>query len=290
MRTLTKGYVLLAALVAAWCLVPAGRVGLAQSNNNSDDIKTLIKEIQELKASQEAMQKDITAIKERLIPKPPPPFKGADISIQGDPVMGSKDAKVTLVEFTDYQCPFCGRAFRQTYPPVVAEYVKTGKLRYVIHNYPLTQLHANAFRAAEAARCAQDQGKFWEMHDRLFGNQKALDQKGLEASAKALGLDTQQFDQCLTSGKYKKEIQEEVAAGKKLGVTGTPTFFLGPTGNDPNEVKATKKIGGAFPYTAFKKAIDGILSPPQPAPDSKAAAKPGEQPAKETARQAKPGS
>ncbi len=290
MRILNKRCVLLAALVAAWCLVPAGQMCLAQSNNQSEDIKTLIKEIQEMKASQEAMQKDITAIKERLIPKPPPPFEGADISIQGDPVMGSKDARVTLVEFTDYQCPFCGRAFRQTFPPVVAEYVKTGKLRYVIHNFPLTQIHANAFRAAEAARCAQDQGKFWEMHDRLFGDQKALDEKGLEASAKALGLDTQQFQQCLTSGKYKTEIQSEVEAGKKLGVTGTPTFFFGSTGSNPNEVNATKEIGGAFPYTAFKQAIDDILSPPKPAPDSKAAAKPGEQPAKETAGQAKPGS
>ncbi|MGA8185360.1 MAG: thioredoxin domain-containing protein [Terriglobia bacterium] len=280
MRTLNKRCVLLAALVAAWWLLPPGQVCLAQSSNsNSDDIKMLIKEIQEMKATQEAMQKDITAIKERLIPQPPPPFEGADISIQGDPVMGSKDARVTLVEFTDYQCPFCGRAFRQTYPPVVAEYVKTGKLRYVIHNYPLTQLHANAFRAAEAARCAQDQGKFWEMHDRLFGNQKSLDEKGLEASARALGLDTQQFQQCLTSGKYKKEVQDEVEAGKKLGVTGTPTFFLGPTGNDPDQIKAIKKIDGAFPYTAFKKAIDDILSPP----------KPGEQPAEKTAGQAKPG-
>ena len=291
MRTLTKGYVLLAALVAAWFLLPAGQVSLAQSSNsNNDDIKTLIKEIQQMKAAQDAMQKDITAIKERLIPKPPPPFKGADISIKGDPVMGSKDASVTLVEFTDYQCPFCGRAFRQTYPPVVAEYVKTGKLRYVIHNYPLTQLHSNAFQAAEAARCAQDQGKFWEMHDRLFGDQKALDQKGLEASAKALGLDTQQFQQCLTSGKYKAEIQSEVEAGKKLGVTGTPTFFLGTHGRDPKTVKATQKIGGAFPYTSFKMAIDDLMAPAKPAPDSKAAAKPGEQQPKETAEQAKHGS
>jgi protein-disulfide isomerase len=286
MEALTRRSVLLAALVAVWCLVPAGKVCLAQSN---DEIKTLIKEIQEMKAAQEAMQKDITAIKERLIPKPPPPLQGADISIQGDPVMGNKDAKVTLVEFTDYQCPFCGRAFRQTYPPVVAEYVKTGKVRYVIHNYPLTQLHPNAFRAAEAARCAQDQGKFWEMHNRLFGDQKALDEKGLEASAKALGLDTQRFDQCLTSDKYKTEIQSEVEAGAKLGVTGTPTFFLGPTGSDPNMVKATKKIGGAFPYTAFKQAIDDIMSPPKAAPDAKAAAKPGEAPAQKPAEQANSG-
>jgi protein-disulfide isomerase len=287
MRTLTRTCVLLAALAVAWFLVPAGQVCLAQSN---DDIKTLIKEIQEMKAAQDAMQKDISAIKERLIPKPPPPFQGADISIKGDPSMGDKDAKVTLVEFTDYQCPFCGRAYRQTYPPVVAEYVKTGKVRYVLHEYPLTQLHPNAFKAAEAARCAGDQGKYWEMHDRLFGDQKALDEKGLEASAQALGLDAGKFKQCLDTGKFKAEIQSEIETGKKLGVTGTPTFFLGPTGNDPDAFKATQKIGGAFPYTAFKKAIDDLISPPKEEPKANSAARPGEAPAQKTAEQAKPGS
>jgi protein-disulfide isomerase len=282
MRKMAKTGVLLAAIVIAWCLIPAGQAGLAQSN---EDIKTLIKEIQEMKAAQEAMQKDITAIKERLIPKPPPPFKGADISIQGDPVMGNKDAKVTLVEFTDYQCPFCGRAFRQTYPPVVAEYVKTGKVKYVLHDFPLEQLHPNAFKAAEAARCAGDQGKYWEMHDRLFGDQKALDEKGLEASAQALGLDTKQFQQCLDTGKYKAEIESEIQAGKELGVTGTPTFFLGPSGAEPGKFRATKKIGGAFPYTAFKQAIDDIISPPKEEPKAHSAAKPGETPAQKTSQQ-----
>ncbi|TAM82167.1 MAG: DsbA family protein [Acidobacteria bacterium] len=283
MRTLSKKCALLAALVAAWFLVPAGRVCLAQSN---DDIKTLVKEIQEMKAAQDAMQKDITAIKERLIPQPPPPFQGADISIKGDPSMGNKDARVTLVEFTDYQCPFCGRAYRETYPPVVAEYVKTGKVRYIVHDYPLEQLHPNAFKAAEAAHCAGDQGKYWEMHDRLFGDQKALDEKGLVASAQALGLDAKQFQQCLDTGKFKAGVQSEVDAGRKLGVTGTPTFFLGPTGNDPDKFRATEKIGGAFPYTAFKKAIDDIISPPK----VKSVAKPAEAPAQKTAEQAKPGS
>ena len=282
MKRMAKTGALLAALVTAWCLVPAGQVCLAQS---SEDMKTLMKEIQEMKAAQEAMQKDITAIKERLIPKPPPPFTGADISIKGDPVMGDKDAKVTLVEFTDYQCPFCGRAYRQTYPPVVAEYVKTGKVRYVLHDYPLAQLHPNAFKAAEAARCAGDQGKYWEMHDRLFGDQKALDEKGLEASAQALGLDMKQFQQCLDTGKYKAEIDSEIQAGRKLGVTGTPTFFIGPSGAEPDKFRATKKIGGAFPYTAFKKAIDDIMSPPKEEPKAKSAVKPAESPAQKTPQQ-----
>ncbi len=282
MRRMGKPGVLLAVLVTAWCLIPAGQVCLAQSN---EDMKNLMKEIQEIKASQEAMQKDITAIKERLIPKPPPPYEGTEISIQGDPVMGSKDAKVTLVEFTDYQCPFCGRAFRQTFPQVVAKYVKTGKLRYVIQDFPLQQLHPNAFKAAEAARCASDQGKYWEMHDRLFGNQQALDEKGLEASAQALGLNMKEFQQCLDSGKYKAEINSEIQSGMKLGVRGTPTFFLGPTGTDLDKFRATKEITGAYPYAAFKKAIDDILSASNEETKAKPAGKPGESPAQKPAAQ-----
>jgi protein-disulfide isomerase len=279
--------VLLTAMVAALCLIPSGRVLLAKS---SDDIKALIKEIQELKAAQEAMQKDITAIKERLIPKPPPPFTGADISIEGDPVMGDKDAKVTLVEFTDYQCLFCGRAFQQTYPQIVADYVKTGKVKYVLHDFPLDQLHSNAFKAAQAARCAGDQGKYWEMHDKLFQNQKALDDKGLSDSAQALGLDISAFQQCLTNSKYQVKIRGDIDAGTKIGVTGTPAFFLGTAGSDPNNLRATKKIGGAMPYTAFKQAIDSLLSPPKEEPKEKSASHPGEKPAGETPAQGtKPG-
>jgi predicted DsbA family dithiol-disulfide isomerase len=124
------------------------------------------------------------------------------------------------------------------------------------------------------------------MHDRLFGDQKALDEKGLEASAQALGLDAGKFKQCLDTGKFKAEIQSEIAEGQKLGVTGTPSFFLGLSGKDPDKFRATQKIGGALPYTAFKKAIDDIMSPPK----EKSAAKPGEAPAQKPAEQAKPGS
>jgi protein-disulfide isomerase len=105
------------------------------------------------------------------------------LSVDGAPSMGNGDAKVTLIEFSDYQCSFCGRHFSQTLPRLMTEYVKTGKVKYVLRDFPLEPIHPLAFKAAEAARCASDQGKYWEMHDRLFSNQQALGPKDLPRHA-----------------------------------------------------------------------------------------------------------
>lgn len=238
MKRMVIGGVLLGALVVC-CLIPAGRAGLAQSDNS---MKALIQETFRSPARQE------------------PPWMGAEISLKGDPVMGNPNAKVVMVEFTDYQCPFCGAAFRHVYLPVVANYVKTGKVKYVIHDFPLQGLHSQAVKAAEAARCAGGQGKYWDMHDRLFENQGNLGEKGLVASARALKLNVPQFRQCLDTGKYKAEIEREVQTAIKLGVTGTPAFFIGTTGAAPDTFRPAKEIDGAYPYATFKKAIDNALS------------------------------
>ncbi|HEV2492057.1 MAG TPA: DsbA family protein [Terriglobia bacterium] len=257
-------------------LIVGPAAGWAQSSD--EDIKALRKEVEELKAGQDAMQKDITAIKDLITPKKPKPFEGADLSIQGEPFMGEKDAKVTMVEFSDYQCPFCGRNFQQTFPQIVTDYVKTGKVKYVFHDFPLEQLHPNAFKAAEAARCAGEQGKYWDMHDKLFQNQRALDAAKLPDYAKAAGLDVDKFQACLTSDKDSAQIRAELAAGAKVGVTGTPAFFLGVTEPNQDKIHATKFISGAQPYTNFKAAIDELLNPPKEQPNEKAAQKPAEKP------------
>ncbi|HEV2386832.1 MAG TPA: thioredoxin domain-containing protein [Candidatus Acidoferrales bacterium] len=241
-------------------LFPAA--GWSQSQSTDQQLKTLQNEIEQLKQSQDAMQKDITAIKNRLIPPPPPPFKGADVPLAGDAAMGSSDAKVTLVEFSDYQCPFCGRNFQATFPQILKNYVDTGKVRYVLHDFPLTQLHPNAFNAAVAARCAGEQGKYWQMHDALFSHQTALDAKNLPDYAKQVGLDADKFQACLANGAEANNVRADMAAGNKLGVTGTPGFFLGPTDpKDPSILKATKMISGAQPYAVFQQAIDALLAP-----------------------------
>ncbi len=143
-------------------------------------------------------------------------------------------------------------------PEIEKDYIETGKLKHVFMDFPLP-FHANAEKAAEAANCAADQRKFWEMHDKLFANQQALGQDGLLKNAEALKLDMTKFKECLDSGKHAEEIKKRMAEGQKAGVSGTPAFLLGFI--EPNgKVKATKKIVGAQPSASFKAAIDEMLS------------------------------
>ncbi len=145
-------------------------------------------------------------------------------------------------------------------PQIESEYIKTGKVKYVVLDFPLESIHKNAFKAAEAARCAGEQGKFWEMHDRLFANQQALASNNLPQHAQALGLDVPKFQHCLDSEKYAADIRKDLAEGQKAGVTGTPGFFLGMTNPNDSKVKTLKVLKGAQPYTSFKDAIESLLS------------------------------
>jgi len=149
-------------------------------------------------------------------------------------------------------------------PQIETDYIKTGKVKYVVMDFPLEAIHANAFKAAEAARCAMDQGKFWEMHSRLFANQRALTPEQLPKHAEALGLDVPTFKACLDGGKYAAEIRKGLAEGQKAGVTGTPGFFLGMTNPSDAHVTVLGAITGAQPYANFKAAIDGLLSSEKP--------------------------
>jgi protein-disulfide isomerase len=177
---------------------------------------------------------------------PPSPSR-VMVEIGDDAVLGDPDAPVTIIEFSDYECPFCGRHFDQTYDQIKTEYVDTGKVKIVFKDFPLS-FHENAQKAAEAAECAGEQGKYYEMHDKLFENQNALDVASLKTYAKEIGLKTADFNTCLDSGAMADEVQKDFSDGQAAGVTGTPGFFI-------NGVKLT----GAQPYSAFKAAIDAEL-------------------------------
>ena len=174
------------------------------------------------------------------------------------PSEGKSSAPITLVEFTDFQCPFCGRHYTQTYAQIKKNYVDTGKVKYELRNFPLTSIHPNAMIGAEAATCAEKQGKFWEMHDQLFGNQQTWSTEKdptatLEGYAKQLGLNTADFNKCLTGHETDAEIQKDMTDGNSAGITGTPGFWvIGPNGK-------TQQIKGAYPYTTFQTAFDGML-------------------------------
>jgi protein-disulfide isomerase len=247
------------ALFAALSLFLQVQPGYSQS---AEEFKALVNEIKALKEGQQAIQKEIQEIKSGLRaeqePPAPPAFKETVMSIEGSPFMGNRDAKLTIVEFSDYQCPFCSRHVHETMPQIEKEYIKTGKLKYVFRNFPLP-FHPQASKAAEAAHCAGDQGKFWEMHDRLYANQNALNENNFSEHAKALGLDLKQFQDCLSSGKHAQEIRTDFEDGEKAGITGTPSFLLGFTEANGARVKVVKMIVGAEPYTDFKETIDSLL-------------------------------
>jgi protein-disulfide isomerase len=166
---------------------------------------------------------------------------------EGAPAMGPANAAVTLVEFSDFQCPFCGR-FAPTLKQIEQNF--GDRVRIVYRQYPIPNLHPNAMKAAEASLCANDQGKFWEMHDLMFQEQKQLAVRELKAKAGRLGLDQKKFDSCLDSGRYTEQVQEDMKAGSRVGVTGTPALF----------VNGVRVEGGAVPYETVAKAIEKELA------------------------------
>jgi protein-disulfide isomerase len=184
--------------------------------------------------------------KERNVTVNLEPFR---VTLDNDraPAMGPADAKVTLVEFSDFQCPFCGRFF-STLKQVEDKYA--GKVRIVYRQYPIPSLHANALKAAEASLCANEQGKFWELHDLMFQEQNLLTIKDLKTKAGRLGLDQKKFDSCLDTGHYAEQVQEDMKEGGRVGVTGTPALFVNGVPID----------GGAVGLDVLSKAIDKELA------------------------------
>ena len=145
-------------------------------------------------------------------------------------------------------------------PQIEKEYIETGKLKYVVLDFPLESIHQNAFKAAEASRCAGEQGKYWEMHDQLFTHQQSLSPTDLAGYAQAVGLNPQLFQACVESGHYADAIRKDIAEGQKAGVTGTPAFFIGVTEGDEGKVKVVRTLKGAQAYNGFKTAIDSVLA------------------------------
>ena len=158
---------------------------------------------------------------------------------------GSKNSPVTLIEYSDYECPYCARA-EATIKDVLDEY--GSKIYFVYKDFPLP-FHNNAQKAAEASRCALEQNKYWEYHDALFKNQQSLDTNSLKTYAKSLGLDETKFSECLDSNKYTEKVKQDIEEGQSKGVTGTPTFFVNG-----------KMLVGAQPFDAFKEIIDKELA------------------------------
>ncbi len=180
-----------------------------------------------------------------------PESLNVEVEAGDSPIKGKIDAPVTLIEFSDYQCPFCSKFFTQTLPLIEEQYIKTGKVKLVYKDFPLISIHPEAQKAAEAARCAREQKGdegYFKMHDKLFENQEDLNVANYKKWARGLGVIGSKFDDCLDKGIYSQAVEEELAYGETLGVTGTPAFFING-----------KMISGAQPFDVFEQAIDAVL-------------------------------
>jgi protein-disulfide isomerase len=203
-------------------------------------------EVRTLRAAHEQLSADVAALRG---------IQTLDLS--GAPALGKEDAAVTLVEFSDYECPFCIRHFNETMPRL-AELIDAGRVRYVFKDFPIDVLHPGAARAHEAGRCADEQGRFWELHARLFTPPGSHEDTKLLALATEAGLDANRFRECLTSGRHAEAVKASVAQALTLQANGTPAFFLGVRDRATNRVEVLHAISGAQPFAVFEEAIAAV--------------------------------
>jgi protein-disulfide isomerase len=240
-------WILLAGIVLGFLIAETVLVIKNPSSNTAEQIATVTRQIQ-TQQTQQTQQPDEIALQQKFFDTV------KNVSPDDDPWMGKADAKLTVIEFTDFQCPFCKKYFDESYQQIKKDYIDTGKIKYVLRDFPLEE-HPQALLAAETANCAGKQNKFWEMHDLLFTYQDAWSFKDNAADtfnsyAKSLGLDLNKFDQCEKSQDTLDEIEKDIKDGQLYGVNRTPTIFVGE-----------KKIVGAQPYaTTFKIVIEQELN------------------------------
>lgn len=173
---------------------------------------------------------------------------------------GNQEARVALIEFSDYECPFCIRHSRETMPMIEKNYIATGKILYGFRDFPIDQLHPQAIRAHEATQCAGDQGKYWEMHARMFGQPSQHTPEALEATASEVGVNLTAYRACLASGKFTAAIRATVDQANSFGANGTPAFFIGIIDPATNTVRITRAITGAVPFPQFAQALEAAIA------------------------------
>lgn len=209
----------------------------------------------ELKQIRQLLERQQMQLARAMAPRPAQSEKVQMNIGNGWHAIGGADAPVTLVEFADYQCPFCKRFHTDAYAELKKNYIDTGKVRFVSRDFPL-EFHPFALKAAEAVRCAGDQNKYWELRDALYSNAAPPNDDVIRKAAENLSLDAEDFQACLDSDKYKADVQKDASEAAKLQISGTPTFVLARSAKDKLDGVL---IGGAQPFSAFQAAIEGLL-------------------------------
>ena len=212
------------------------------------------------RAQADEILKELRLIRQLLerqqAPQAPPKPAVVSVAIPfTDPVLGKKDAPITVVEYTDYQCTFCQRFHVTTFPELKKNYIDTGKVRFYSRDMPL-DFHQNALKAAVAARCAGDQNQFWTLRDLLVANANQLDQAAVMGYAGKLTMDQDAFKACMESNKYEPVVKANLQEAARIGLEGTPTFVIGKS---TQEGVTGALIVGAQPYTVFEQELSKLL-------------------------------
>ncbi len=224
------------------------------------------KQLDQLKAGQERLSRQVEEIKtllEQLTGTPtnesakPTVPTVVSANVHGEPFRGTNSARVAIIEYSDFDCSFCGRYSRNVFPRIESDYIQSGKIKYFFRDLP-EPIDTNAWFKARAARCAGDQGKFWQMHDLLFAHQPATSPEVI-ALTQTLGVDMGEFNQCISSEKYLQNIRRSAAGAKRMGLYGTPTFLIGTLSDDGDFLRVNRVLVGAETYESIKSVLDELL-------------------------------
>lgn len=236
--------------------------GIASAQQSPQALQTQIdslrNEVQSLKQQQSTILQQLGAIQQMLArQQAPQPPANPVIDLKGSPMRGSGNAKVAIVEYTDYWCGFCARFATQTMPEILKSYIETGKVRYYLKDFAAQR----GPHVAQAAWCAADQNKYWQMHDTLFAHYGKYDDKELVSYAAQVGADPTLFQKCVASGSHAADVQKGMDSGSQIGIDGTPTFLIGAIDPAaPDQMKTVVRVVGAQPLDAFKAALDSVLA------------------------------
>lgn len=211
----------------------------------------ILKELREIRLLLERQVQGIPARAQNPVPN-----RTGKVKVGASSVLGHPGAPVTIVEYTDYQCPHCGRFHNTTFEELKKNYIDTGKIQFISRDLPLG-FHQNALKAAQAARCAGEQDKFWQMRDLLIRNSSKLEGKAILSYAQQVQLDTDKFNDCVSADKYADDIRREVAEANSIGITGTPSFIVGRRDRDSVEGAI---LVGTLPYAALEMRIKELLA------------------------------
>ena len=258
-------FIIIACVLYGAIFQPAGIH--AQTAAAETTLQSLRRDMDELIRGQIQLQQQMQELKTMLQPaqpRPQNPFPTNFIfNLDGLAFQGDTNAVITMIEFSDIECPYCAAYLTETFPWIEHDYIKTAKVRYGLLNFPL-EMHPQARGAAAAVNCAGQQGRFWEMRARLIASQNNLTPETFLKTAARLGLQTNTFNECLTSAATTNGISQKMAEATRAGVTGTPTFFIGLTEPGSRQFKVQVVIVGQRPYDVFKAALDGLLNKGKP--------------------------